>query len=680
MGSVNVCGFVLATLVTLGGTAPIFADDGKGGRAAPPADKSSVDELINGLRDNDIDKKLEALRGLQQLGPKAKAAIPDLISALRNKDARVQRGAIDALATIGPDAKEALPTLRLMLSEDKQGGNYHVYSLIYAVVQISPKFDLEITRAIVANSTLKSGESLVIGYLPKYAAELTPHLIILLDDIDVNVRVRVSQAFLRMTDPDQAKNTIIKQLGDKAKPIAPALLKHVDDSDPKAAAAAAVALTHVDPELGAKAIPQVIAWLKTGPKGFGDYTAAEILRPVAKAAIPALIDALDEKDAGNRGNIAATVALIEGSTEPLIKALEHENVLIRAGAAKALAFTYRRVSSVSTALVAALKDSERIVRFAAADALVWTGSERVREGVPVLIEVIRDGADEEQASAAGLLKRIGPSARAAVPDLIALLKDDGIGVRLEAALALTAIDVVSASKAVDALIEGTQSTKQFDQHHAAKALAEFGPPAIRAVPALEKLYEANYVHARYSAAEAVARIDPTRIESAVKVIVDTLKHKKNQSSMVRVYSLDSLRRIGPAAKSAIPALNEILKDDGPFHGEVALTAMCLDGENAKEAVKFIREHLGKDDEDSEDLIECLPKYSAQAKLFLPEIRQVLETSKNSYLQIQMCETIARIGPAAGDLAPSLKALIAKTKNKHLIECAEQAIVAIAAKK
>ncbi len=673
-------GFVLASLFSLGNATWLVA---QGGKAEPAAENRSVADLINGLRDSNVDKKVEALNALEKLGPKAKPAIPDLVSALRNMDARVQRGAIVVLGSIGPDAKETLPTLKQLLSESKPENSFHAHALIGSIMQISPRIDHDITRALVAHSTIKTGEALVLSFLHKHAAELTPHLIALLDDIDVNVRVRASQAFLRMSEPDQAKISIIKKLGDVAKPIAPALLKKLDDPSSSAAIAAARALTHVDPELGTKAIPYVVRWLKDGTtaKEFNNSYAAYILQPVAKAAIPALIDALDDKDIVVRNQITAALAQVGGSLDPLIKALDHEKMYVRAGAAKAIATLYSGGAKAAPALANALKDPELVVRYAAAAALVWTGTNRMREAVPVLVEVMRDQSKEDKQHAAYLLTRIGPAAKSAVPDLIALMKDEHLPVRLEAALALSAIDVGAASKAVGVLIEGLGSSNQFHPRQSAKALAEIGPPAKDAVPALEKLFDSKDVHARYSAAEAVARIDPSKVESAVKVLAATLKDPKNLNSMVRVYALTSLRKIGPAAKTATPALEEMLGDDGSFHAEVAITAICLAGEDARVAIKYIREHILKDsdDPDAYDIIDFFPNLGAHARIFLPEIRTVLESTKVPRFQELMCDAIAEVGPNAKDLEPQLKALIQKSKRKSTVEAAEKALAAIGAK-
>lgn len=669
---------LLAAALLSGNVATLSAEDGKGGRA-PVEDNPSVDRLINDFRNGDNDKKHAALRALERLGPKAKAAVPDLIAALSSKEPGIRIGAVYALRAIGPDAREALPALRLVLREALKD-DWGNASVAGAIVLISQTIDLETTRVLVAGNTPKSGQSLIIDYLGLHSAELVPHLIVLLDDMSAQVRERAAYCFWLMSRAEQGQDSLLKKMGDKGKPIAPALVKHLDDPDIAAATAIAKALTHVDAELGLKAIPTVVNWLKRAEKGFNEYAAVEILKPVAKPAIPQLIEALDNKDKGVRYSIAATVAQLPDAIEPIIKALQHEKPFIRAGAAQAIASKHQATSNQTAALVVALKDPEYVVRFAVADALVSLPSgDKMSEAVPVLLEVIGSGSEEEQTRAVHLLTRVGPAAKSAVPTLVKLLEDKRFSVRFEAALALTAIDEVERVKAVPVLIEGTESKVNTRQHQAAKSLALIGPPAKAAIPALEKLFTANYIHTRYCAAEAVALIDPSKTEAAVKVLVATLDDKKGQG-MVRAYVLTALRKIGPAAKAALPRLNELLKDDdGPFVAEAAMTAICLVGDEAKEARAFLREHLSKAsvDEYAYDFVDVFPQVvGGRARLFMNEVRMVFENAKNHNFQEHMCDSIADLGPAGKDLEPLLKEVISKSKRESTVKAAEKALKAI----
>src|SRR5262249_35703600 len=153
-------------------------------------------------------------------------------------------------------------------------------------------------------------------------------------------------------------------------------------------------------------------------------------------------------------------------------------------------------------------------------------------------------------------------------------------VRLESALALVGINKHEAAGAVPALIEGLKAGEQ-PATRAAKALAELGPGAKDAVSELVKHFNAKSVHLRLYAPEAAARIGLAQAPKAIEVLVGLLKNEKYQSSMIRLYSLSALHKIGPAAKPALPALTELLTDDGPFHVDVAMTMIAIDLDGAK---------------------------------------------------------------------------------------------------
>lgn len=473
--------------------------------------------------------------------------------------------------------------------------------------RISPASDKETTRALALHSRVRGstavvasyidthGESLILDCLDKQCAELIPHLLALLDDTDALVRIRVAEAFYAMgLQRYNDQEPLIKQLGDKAKPIGPALLQRLDDSDQRVAMSMAIALIYVDPELGKQAVPRVVEWLKNGVeiRPFSSNSmvqSAYNLRPVAEAAIPALIEALDEEDKRTRSQIVQMVYFLPGALEPLCAALKHEKVFIRIGAATALGLLGN--ANAVPALVEALQDDQRLVRFAAATALVRTRSNDetavvpIRAAVPVLIEVSRDRHDQDQLRAVHLFAKIGPSAEAALPDLIALLKDDRFEFRFQAALAIVAIDQASGTKAVDVLIEGTESPDHHNQ--AVESLVAIGPPAKKAASALEKFYNVADIHRRFRAAAAVALIDPEKAETAVNLICEFLKEKKNRDSSGHYSALTSLAKIGPAAKSAVPTLGDLLSDRDRFPNLVC-EAIAVIGPDAKALEPKIR--------------------------------------------------------------------------------------------
>jgi HEAT repeat protein len=150
--------------------------------------------------------------------------------------------------------------------------------------------------------------------------------------------------------------------------------------------------------------------------------------------------------------------------------------------------------------------------------------------VPALSEVLKENDSRVQALAASALRRIGPEAKAAVPNLIAVLKEE----KTSAATRIQAIDALGrigpeAKDAVPALIHAVQ-TKDKDplsplRLHATIALGQIGPVAKEAVPAL----------------------------------MEALK-EKGRGGLLRIHAAEALGAIGPDAKAAIPAVKEMLAD------------------------------------------------------------------------------------------------------------------------
>jgi HEAT repeat protein len=91
---------------------------------------------------------------------------------------------------------------------------------------------------------------------------------------------------------------------------------------------------------------------------------------------------------------------------------------------------------------------------------------------------------------------------------------------------------------------------------------------------------------RWHAAQALANLGPHAHE-AVPALVEALK---DEDAILRTEAASALARIGPAAKPAVPALVEALKDDyGPAREAAAATLRALDPETAKRAAAGRRE-------------------------------------------------------------------------------------------
>ncbi len=153
------------------------------------------------------------------------------------------------------------------------------------------------------------------------------------------------------------------------------------------------------------------------------------------------------------------------------------------------------------------------------------------------------------AAAAELLGRIGPPARAAVPSLLAAVKDKSPTVSLITAMALAEIDSTRAAAAVPLLADS------LDTFGAAQALANIGPDARAAVPALIDALKprkdtANADVLRRGAALALARIGTP----AVPALIEALKDKQEG---VAPLAAEALALVHPRPTAAVPALRGV---------------------------------------------------------------------------------------------------------------------------
>jgi hypothetical protein len=141
------------------------------------------------------------------------------------------------------------------------------------------------------------------------------------------------------------------------------------------------------------------------------------------------------------------------------------------------------------------------------------------------------------------LKAIGPSARAAVPDLVIALDDEWRAVGVAAAGALLKIGA-EYERAVAALntIVGDDSQYGWVRTEAAEELGDLGRSAAPAVPALIRAVESGVPDLRDAAIDALGRIGPAASE-AVPALQRLLDQPPRGLDVGRVVvALSSIRR------------------------------------------------------------------------------------------------------------------------------------------
>jgi HEAT repeat protein len=275
----------------------------------------------------------------------------------------------------------------------------------------------------------------------------------------------------------------------------------------------------------------------------------------------------------------------------LVAAVNDESVNIRIAAIRTLRNFPLGLDAAIPALLSALEQH---------DAQDPSGDPRVHEAcrevlqmawptpavVPALTDALKNNHGESRGFAALLLGRIGPEAAAAVPALLATLKeplDPAVPRSAQMALqqdppcsAARALGSISASdEVISALADVLKSELDYRHGAAANGLAQIGAPARVAAPALVAAYHKwldskDQVNSGHWLTTALGRIGPgSAAESdAIKALIRSLDSKDGS---IRQLAAESLGRFGKAAVAAAPKLRELKANERSRQAATAYT-------------------------------------------------------------------------------------------------------------
>jgi HEAT repeat protein len=217
-------------------------------------------------------------------------------------------------------------------------------------------------------------------------------------------------------------------------------------------------------------------------------------------------------------------------------------------------------------------------------------------------ELLDLGDSEQRIRGAQAMAFIGPKALFAVPQLLVAWKDRDADLRYHVAVALYCIGaddpaigaamqnglsdtdarvrVVAASLLVkrkqaeaDAVLPLLRAGLTMDEdirNLAADALAELGPAAAPAIPDLIALMGEDFNH-NYLARWVLASIGSAAVPALLPLL-------QSESKKVRATAIDTLAEIGPAAREALPALQDLaLKSDKNTRMTIASAIAKIEG-------------------------------------------------------------------------------------------------------
>lgn len=541
------------------------------------------------------DARVELIDHIAALGQKAKSALPQLLTAARDADPRTRWHAARALGLIGEDSISAVPVLVDLLGDSDP---------------------IVVTQAAAAIGMVKADDGRT-DTPPQdvaiYAAAVAP-LMKTAVHADPRARRAAMNALQRLVpDPAQLAPLFCDQLADSEPAVVMPALHTLGDMDaaavpfllealkePKSRYWATVALAEIGPEAAAAVEP--LAQLATAgelDERMQATLALAAIGPAADAAVPELVKSLecDEELLRNAAAFALGRIASPAADAPLEKVAAGPNDFLATIAAWARAQIYPQDAALAGAAVARLKKGlesdapgARKASVSGLSDLAAITAAAVREDlVGTFVKLLHD-ADADVGTAAGaalvrlqgdavdavratladagtrlraleVLAAIGPAARAAVPELTALLADADPLVRSEAAVALAAIGA-DAAPAVSALEKLLGDAAPADARYAATyALGRIGAAAKPVVPRLLELSKSSDEIMATVATWATLKIEPqdaALVEAAIPLLRKALR---GQNEMARLEAAVALGDIGPQASSAIPILELVSEED-----------------------------------------------------------------------------------------------------------------------
>ncbi|HTU19904.1 MAG TPA: HEAT repeat domain-containing protein [Gemmataceae bacterium] len=591
--------------------------------SAPTYHGRTLDQWITDLDDPDYQVSDRAVDVLEEVGADA---VPVLLDAREQGDIRLHRRAVAALIRIGAPAA---PGLVAALKDKPREQRIEV-----ALVRLGPAAVPALRDALTKERGSEAAAH-VLGLIGPPAAEAVPDLIALLQRKQTTAALRGEAAFA---------------------------LGRIGKHDRRAAGPTKTDRRDAGPT--GDIVPVLIAALKDRKMEVRQQAADALgwIGPPAHKAVPDLVGALKDDEAKVAKKACQALSFIgdAGAAPGLLKAYQGDRNEVRAQASWALWNLGPKARNVLPSLLSLAQgplDKTAPMR----QLLASFGP----QAVPDLVHGLHDDEAARREAAAEVLGHIGPPARPAAPALIDALKDKSSTVALTAAMALAQIDSTRARAAVPLLADS------LDTPGAAQALANIGPDARSAVPALIAALKPRKEGAEADVIRAGARLALARIgRPAVHALIEALKDKQEG---VAPLAGEALGWILPPPKEAVPALREALKIDRP-HAAVYAHALGQLGASARPAVADLTELLADNEVRPVAAVALVCIDPDQAEKVVPLLVKDLQATEEKQRQAAIL-ALGWLGPAAKAAAP---ALVQSLHDRQLVEAKKFALRALGA--
>jgi HEAT repeat protein len=339
------------------------------------------------------------------------------------------------------------------------------------------------------------------------------------------------------------------------------------------------------------------------------------------------------------GDVQHEVALLNGKDEQT-----------RRSAAMALQTIEPKVpASVVPALFASLEDNDEVVRSNVLEVLLRSVN---KDSAGHIIKSLKSKNKHARVAGLFLAARLGDSDPELIDYLLDALKDPSPLVRANAATAISTLKTnkVAVPKLVIALGDRERETDQ-DQRvcvAAAWALSRTGQNAKAAVPSLLEKLKCDDSELQSVVAVALGSIGDTDLK-VVDALSTTLREAKPLP--VKISAAESLGRLGAPAKSAIPALCEMLL-------------------------------LESSEQEQFEYLRCVATWSIgmmgrEGRPAVPSLVKLINNRKESQRTRRSgIQALADIGPPAIEAVPFLQKLLGDDADRSLHDAARDALANI----
>ncbi len=325
------------------------------------------------------------------------------------------------------------------------------------------------------------------------------------------------------------------------------------------------------PGFGLPAVPFLLAVLRDDELGHKALDGLSGLGPLAKAAVPELLEGLVVSDEipldGDR------LAAIERTGWDVLSIFREymesggpENRHGRASLAEALPWVTPDSPELIRLMARCLESGDVVLATKAANVLWKFG----KTAVPLLIEALKGGNQEVCLHTVMILGWMGKDAVEAVPALEELTRHPDEEVRGKALWALAEVGGDPKGYA-DLLATSLEKGDEGTRIHALKELVRLGVRAKTAAPALLKELQTGSSEVRIWAACALAKLvpeDPSSVRALLNILESGDQNTKRQA-------LRALGEIGSAAEEVIPVLNQFIHDEDLW--ETAVESLSRSG-------------------------------------------------------------------------------------------------------